>query len=104
LTVVATRTLLITMSGRDRPGVTAAVFEALSRFPVDVLDLDQMVLRGRLVLGVLVSSPRDPKGLAKAMEATAADLAMECEIESGEGDGVRRHNGRAVVTVLGGPL
>jgi phosphoserine phosphatase len=104
LTVVATRTLLITMSGRDRPGVTAAVFEALSRFPVDVLDLDQMVLRGRLVLGVLVSSPRDPKGLAKAMEATAADLAMECEIESGEGDGVRRHDGRAVVTVLGGPL
>lgn len=104
LTVVTTPTLLITMSGRDRPGVTAAVFEALSRFPVAVLDLDQMVLRGRLILGVLVSSPRDSKGLVRAMEATAADLAMECEVESGEGDNVRRRGGRAVVTVLGGPL
>jgi phosphoserine phosphatase len=104
LVTVATPTLLITMSGRDRPGVTAAVFETLSRFPVTVLDLDQMVLRGRLILGILVSSPRDPKALVRAIEATSADLAMECEVELGEGDNERRREGRAVVTMLGAPL
>ena len=47
-------TLLITLTGKDRPGVTSAVFATLARAEVHVVDLEQIVLRGRLVLGVLV--------------------------------------------------
>jgi phosphoserine phosphatase len=33
-------TVLVTLTGADRPGVTAAVFEALARPGVDVLDVE----------------------------------------------------------------
>ena len=51
--------MLITLMGRDRPGVTAAMFRTLSASGVEVLDIEQIVLRGRLVLGILVTAPRD---------------------------------------------
>src|ERR1700745_985121 len=44
-------TLLITLTGRDRPGVTSRLFGELGRFPLSVIDIEQVVLRGRLVLG-----------------------------------------------------
>ena len=47
------RTLLITLTGKDRPGVTSSVFETLARFRVEVLDVEQILLRRRLILGVL---------------------------------------------------
>ena len=53
------QTLLLTVSGKDRPGVTSAMFRTLTRAGVEVLDIEQIVLRRRLVLGVLVTAPRD---------------------------------------------
>jgi phosphoserine phosphatase len=94
-------TVMLTLSGRDRPGVTAAVFETLSAFGVTVLDIEQIVLRGRLVLGILVSAPRDQSGLAAGARRTAESLGMDLEIVRGQGDNDRRREGRAHVTVLG---
>ena len=68
------RTLLITLTGKDRPGVTSLVFDTLAHFGVEVLDIEQIVLRRRLILGLLVSAPRDWKPLRRAMEQVAADL------------------------------
>ncbi len=98
------QTVLITLTGRDRPGVTSTVFETLAHFGVVVLDIEQMVLRRRLVLGVLVSKPRDGRGLAAAMERLGADLEMQVEVETGSGDNSTRPDGRSHVTVLGMPL
>ncbi len=93
-------TLLITLTGKDRPGVTAAMFETLSTFGVEVLDIEQIVLRGRLVLGILVTAPRDVAKLNAGAAATAGALSMDLEIVSGHGDNARRPAGRAHVTVL----
>ena len=68
-------TVTITLMGRDRPGVTAAMTRTLSAFRVEVLDMEQIVLRGRLVLGFLVTAPRDATKLRAAVEHTAACLA-----------------------------
>ena len=38
--------VLITISGPDRPGVTGVLFTALSAHRVDVIDVDQVVIRG----------------------------------------------------------
>ena len=65
------RTLLVTLTGKDRPGVTSAVFATLSRAGVEVLDIEQIVLRRRLILGVLVTTPRDWKKLRDAVQQTA---------------------------------
>ena len=100
----ASRTLLITFTGADRPGVTAGVFGTLADFRVEVLDIEQIVLRGRLVLGVLVTAPRHWKPLRDAVERVAAGLQLEVDVEKGLGDNRSRRDGRAHVTVLGAPL
>ena len=97
-------TLLVTLTGRDRPGVTAALFEACARQAVDVLDIEQVVIRGRLVLGVLLTAPRDDSRLRAALAAVAGDLDVEVDVERGVGDASGRPGGRVRVTLLGAPL
>ena len=97
-------TLLITLTGKDRPGVTSTIFTTLSRAGVEVVDIEQIVLRRRLILGVLVTISRDWKRLRDAVEATARDLEMSVEIDRGTGDNRFRRGGRSHVTVIGSPL
>src|SRR5256885_15402613 len=94
-------TLLLTISGTDRPGVTSAMFRTLTRAGVEVLDIEQIVLRRRLILGILVTAPHDSKKLSVAVEATAADLGMSVEVDRGTGDNKVRREGRSHRTVLG---
>jgi phosphoserine phosphatase len=97
-------TLLLTVSGKDRPGVTSAIFATLTRAGVEVLDIEQIVLRRRLILGILVTAPRDWRRLSEAVQATASDLGMSVDIDRGTGDNKGRREGRSHVTVIGAPL
>jgi phosphoserine phosphatase len=98
------KTLLITLTGTDRPGVTSTVFATLAAFGVAVLDIEQIVLRRRLVLGVLVTVPRDWKALRDAVQRVGSELEMQVEVDRGTGDNRPRPEGRSHVTVLGTPL
>ena len=100
----APKTLLITLTGKDRPGVTSAIFATLSLAGVEVLDIEQIVLRRRLVLGVLVTAPRDWKKLRDAVDETARAMEMHVEVDRGSGDNKARRDGRSHVTVIGTPL
>ena len=98
-------TLLITLTGRDRPGVTSRLFASLADFPITVLDVEQVVLRGRLVLGVLIScAETDADGVSPAVKQAATELGLDAEITAGTGDNAPRRRGRLHVTVLGDPL
>ncbi|MFC6345062.1 ACT domain-containing protein, partial [Nocardioides hankookensis] len=97
-------TLLITLSGKDRPGVTSSVFTALSGAGVEVLDLEQIVLRGRLILGILVTAPRNAKKVRAAVDETAESLGMSVDVDRGVGDNKARAEGRSHVTIIGSPL
>ncbi len=97
-------TLLITLVGKDRPGVTSAIFSVLAESGVEVVDVEQIVLRRRLILGVLVTAPRDWKKLRDRIERTAGDLGMSVDVERGTGDNRQRMHGRSHVTVIGAPL
>ena len=99
--------LLITLTGRDRPGVTSRLFGVLARHPLIVLDVEQVVIRGRLVLGVLLGcdSPPDLTGIHAAVSALAADLGLDAEITTGSAAGDQgSRGGRLHVTLLGSPL
>ncbi|MFC9971768.1 phosphoserine phosphatase SerB [Spirillospora sp. NPDC127200] len=100
------RTLLITLTGRDRPGVTSRLFTTLADFPVTVADVEQVVIRGRLVLGVLVAytDGADIGQVWTAAERVAGDLDMEVELSTGRDKRLPRRRGRLHVTVLGAPL
>jgi phosphoserine phosphatase len=99
-------TLLLTVTGRDRPGVTSALFDALGRLDVAVLDVEQVVIRGRLVLGVLLrGAPSLESPVRLLLEAALVPLGMDVEVAAGDEDGARRRGkGRSHVTVLGHPL
>src|SRR3954454_6285674 len=98
------RTELITLTGKGRPGVTSTILCTLARFSVDVLDIEQIVLRRGLILGLLVSEPRDWKALRDAVESAAAERGMSVERDWCSGDNRSRPVGRSHVTVLGTPL
>ncbi len=98
------KTLLITLTGTDRPGVTAGLFHELATFGVEVIDIEQIVLRGRLVLGVLVTAPPAWKTLREAMVRLGTELDMDVRVDKGHGDNRKRGRGRSHVTVLGTPL
>ncbi|QIX26764.1 phosphoserine phosphatase SerB [Nocardioides sp. JQ2195] len=98
------KTLLITLTGKDRPGVTSAVFATLATAGVEVIDIEQILLRRRLVLGVLVTAPRDWKKLRQSVQVVGAELGMQVEVDRGVGDNKSRRDGRSHVTIIGAPL
>ncbi len=95
-------TLLVTVTGRDRPGVTSRLFSVLAAHELSVLDVEQVVIRGRLVLGVLLScgSSPDLTVIHRQVTAVAADLGLDAEITAGSAEPDRRR-GSLHVTVLG---
>jgi phosphoserine phosphatase len=97
-------TLLVTLTGTDRPGLTSAVLSTLATRGLEVIDAEQVVLRGRLVLGVLLSAPRDHKSVKEELKALASVLDVEISVKKGVGDNEPRRKGRSQVTVIGHPL
>ena len=69
---------LILVSGVDSPGITESLFETLSPFAVNILDIEQVVIRGRLILTVLISlSPGHAKAIDEDLEACALKIGVD---------------------------
>lgn len=97
-------TLLVTISGADRPGVTQTVFAAVeSAGGADVLDMEQVVVRGQLTLSLLLTAT-DCSRLRDVLVTEAERLGLAATAVLGEGDNRPRRAGRAYVVVLGAPL
>jgi phosphoserine phosphatase len=108
------QTLLITLTGDDHPGVTAGLCSALAPFPLVILDMEQIVVRGRLVLSVLVGM--DPALAAgqdvfevmskvrRAARQAAAAEDMDVTTVPGAQESPFHRQQRIEVTVLGAPL
>jgi phosphoserine phosphatase len=98
-------TLLVTVTGRDRPGVTSRLFSVLAGHDLSVTDVEQVVIRGRLVLGVLLSCGAAPDltAIHRQITALAADMGLDAEITAGSAEPARRR-GSLHVTVLGSLL
>jgi phosphoserine phosphatase len=106
---------LLTVTGADRPGVTARLFAALAEggdgsAPVEVTDVEQVVVHGHLVLGVVVSRGGDEPSLLAWARGVAADVeaavGVTVAVESaGEADPESSSEGRPHhVIVLGRPV
>jgi phosphoserine phosphatase len=59
---------LILVSGEDRPGITQSLMKVLSQFSVSVVDVEQLIIRDRLLLTVLITLDENHAN------AVAADL------------------------------
>jgi phosphoserine phosphatase len=100
-------TVLATITGRDRPGVTAAFFAALAAHDVEIRDVEQVVIRGRLQLAVLFDLRGDAGSLRASVTSTAVALRMQSDVTVVEDAAPARRDRRVFrshVTVLGCPL
>jgi phosphoserine phosphatase len=100
----ATHTLLVTVSGQDRPGLTSTLFDAIADVGAEVLDLEQVVVRGHLTLALLLSAGPGDSRLREVVVTVGTSLGMQVSVQAGRGDNAPRPGGRAVVVVLGAPL
>jgi phosphoserine phosphatase len=100
--------VLVTVTGPDKPGVSSALFAVFTRHGVEVLDVEQVVIRGQLVLGVLVGTPfgRDEaESLQEDVEQAMATVAMRVDVEIGADPmSPVRGDSTHVVVVLGRPV
>jgi phosphoserine phosphatase len=99
----ATATTLITLTGRDRPGVTTRLFDAIAQHDAPILDIEQIVIRGRLILGVLLATSDAPT-FAALLTPLGDELGMQVEVAGGPEEATGPRPGRAHVIVLGHPL
>jgi phosphoserine phosphatase len=78
---------VLTVTGEDRPGVTARLFSALADgASVEVVDVEQVVVHGHLVLGVVVAAlPADGASSEpeEALVARLQDVAAVVTAETG---------------------
>jgi phosphoserine phosphatase len=100
----ATQTLLVTVSGDDRPGVTSTLFDAIADVGAEVLDLEQVVVRGHLTLALLLSAGPQDTRLREVVLIVGKSLGMQVTVQTGSGDNASRRGGRAAVVVLASPL
>ena len=98
---------LITVTGHDKPGVTSALFGVLSGHNVDLLNVEQVVIRGRLTLGVLVSAPVEVfegTGFSDEVEAAIHSVGLDVSIERSDDLPVIREPSTHTIMVLGRPI
>ena len=96
---------MITVTGHDKPGVTSALFEVLSGHEVELLNVEQVVIRNRLTLGVLVSAPLDEDtALRDQVEAAIHAVGLDVTIERSDDLPVIRDPSTHTIMVLGRPI
>jgi len=100
--------ILISITGMDRPGITATITQVLADFDADVLDIGQSVIHDSLSLGMLVQIPSqvtDPNIVINAVQRAVDNLNLTVRFVSisreSYGDWVSQQGkGRHIVTLL----
>ena len=73
---------LILISGVDAPGVTQALFAALEPFSITILDIEQVVIRGRLILTTLISlDPAHARAIETDLIEATTKLGLDLAID-----------------------
>jgi phosphoserine phosphatase len=94
---------LILVSGVDSPGITKALFQTLAPFAVTILDIEQVVIRERLILTALISLNPDH---AEAIEADLIECAEQLSVDiatsfgAQEGASIAAKSGLVHVVIL----
>ncbi len=92
-------TILVRVGGMDRPGITAGLMEVLAAEGVELYDVEQVVVRGRLTLGLLIGVP-EGRSTIKSLLFHAWEAGFDIDFEVVE-DAPPERGVDTVVTVIG---
>lgn len=94
---------LILVSGEDRPGITEALFETLAPFSLSIIDIEQVVIRSRLILTILIAlDPAHADAIEGDLNAKAESLELDVAMvfSEQEGESIAAKTGLTHVVVL----
>jgi phosphoserine phosphatase len=97
--------VLVTVTGKDHPGITARLTGLLAKGGAALLDIEQVVVQGQLTLGLLVRLP-ETRGVLEELLFAARELGVSLDFQpvpasrAPVAPGPSRH----VVTVVGRSL
>ncbi len=95
---------LVTVTGADSPGVLARLCDVLTEHGASIDDVEQVVVHGRLLLGLVVSGEGDGAEVLGALSAAAQELGVQLDPEPLEDTEDEPRLVRHHVVVLGAPL
>ena len=99
--------VLITVTGVDQPGVTSALFRVLSSYSVELLNVEQVVIRDRLTLGVMVLAQPDvvdSDQLRVDVTDAVGQLGLDATVERSDDVPVIALPPTHTIVVLGRPI
>jgi phosphoserine phosphatase len=98
---------LILLSGVDTPGITQALFSTLGEFAVTVLDIEQVVIRDRVILTVLIAlNPDHADAISEDLDLCAEKLGVDIatSFQAQGSSTIAAKTGLLHVVALGQPL
>jgi len=96
-------TVLVTVTGKDSPGITARLTGLLAEAGAALLDIEQVVVRGQLTLCLLVRLP-EARGVLKELLFAARELGVALDFQPVDAPPAVPAPSRHVVTVVGRSL
>jgi phosphoserine phosphatase len=103
--------ILINITGKDKPGLTASLTNVLARYKVIILDIGQAVIHDYLSLGILIEIPTEhaSSSILKDLLFEAHKLGIQIRfsaIDANSYDNWTNHQGheRRIITLLGRQL
>jgi len=98
---------LILLTGEDSPGALGELFHVLSPFSLTILDIEQMVIRNRLFLTILISlNPAHGAVIESDLMEYAAvhNVDIAISFSESEGSAPLAMSSQSTLTILGDPL
>lgn len=95
--------VLITVTGPDRPGVSSTVVGVLAAHDAELVDVEQVVVNRHLTLGLFAQVPGDLEAMQQDLLTATAEIGMDVVVQADE-QAVNRPTPTHVVTVLGSPV
>lgn len=96
---------LILVSGEDRPGITESLMKTLSQFSVSIIDIEQLVIRDRLLLTVLISlDEAHAEAIATDLNALQEQIGLDIAIDFTQQDSAKISGETLRVVVVGNAI
>lgn len=93
---------LILISGVDAPGITEKLFSTLAPFQIQILDFEQVVIRDRLLLTVLIQfDPAHEKAIEADLATTFQGSELDLAIDFGAQERSKSNQSNLHLIVLG---
>lgn len=93
---------LILVSGEDRPGITEKLMSNLAQFSVTILDIEQLIIRDRLLLTVLISlEEAHSQALVDDLNLLQNEIGLDIAVDFARQDLIHANSDNLRVVIVG---